>query len=39
MNAGLVEKSEGVYSHTTLGNLIYQNHVVRLAEEMKNRNR
>jgi hypothetical protein len=36
MNAGLVEKSEGLYSHTTLGNVIYQNHVVRLAEEMKN---
>ena len=30
-------KSQRAFTHIlTLGNLIYQNHVVRLAEEMKN---
>lgn len=36
IDAGLVEKSGGVYRHTTLGNIVYQNHIVRLVEELKN---
>ena len=36
INAGLVEKSDGVYKHTTLGNIIYQNHILSLVEELKN---
>ena len=30
------EKSAGVYRHTSLGHVIYQNHIVRLVEEVKN---
>jgi hypothetical protein len=36
INAGLIEKSDGVYKHTTLGNIIYQNHILNLIEELKN---
>jgi predicted transcriptional regulator len=36
IDAGLVEKAEGTYRHTSLGNIIYQNHIVRLVEELKN---
>ena len=36
INAGLVEKSDGVYKQTTLGNIIYQNHILSLMEELKN---
>jgi hypothetical protein len=36
IDAGLVEKVEGIYRHTSLGNIIYQNHIVRLAEVVKN---
>jgi hypothetical protein len=36
IDADLVEKSAGVYRHTSLGHVIYQNHIVRLVEEVKN---
>jgi hypothetical protein len=36
IDAGLVEKAEGIYRHTSLGNIVYQNHIVRLVEELKN---
>jgi hypothetical protein len=36
INAGLIEKSDGVYKHTTLGNIIYQNHILNLMEHLKN---
>jgi hypothetical protein len=36
INAGLIQKSDGVYKHTTLGNIIYQNHILSLMEELKN---
>ena len=37
IDAGLISKSEGAYSYTTLGGIIYQGHIVRLIEEMKNK--
>ena len=37
IDAGLISKSEGAYSYTTLGGIIYQRHIVRLIEEMKNK--
>jgi hypothetical protein len=36
IDAGLVEKAEGIYRHTSLGNIVYQNHIIRLVEELKN---
>jgi hypothetical protein len=36
INAGLVEKSDGAYKHTTLGKIIYQKHILGLIEELKN---
>jgi hypothetical protein len=36
INAGLIEKSDGAYKHTTLGNIIYQNHILSLMEHLKN---
>src|SRR5690349_5351064 len=35
IDAGLISKSEGAYSYTTLGGIIYQRHIVELIEEMK----
>jgi hypothetical protein len=35
ITAGLVEKSDGVYKHTTLGNIIYQYHIHSLMEQLK----
>jgi len=32
----LIEKSDGVYKHTTLGNIIYENDILRLMERLKN---
>jgi hypothetical protein len=37
VDAGLISKSEGAYSYTTLGGIIYQRHIVELIEEMKNK--
>jgi hypothetical protein len=37
IDAGLISKSEGAYSYTTLGGIIYQGYIVRLIEEMKNK--
>ena len=37
IDAGLIDKAEGAYSYTTLGGIIYQRHIVRLIEEMKNK--
>jgi len=37
IDAGLISKSEGAYSYTTLGGIIYQRHIVELIEEMKNK--
>src|SRR5919206_143292 len=37
IDAGLISKAEGAYSYTTLGGIIYQRHIVRLIEEMKNK--
>jgi DNA-binding Lrp family transcriptional regulator len=36
IDAGLINKSKGAYSYTTLGDVIYQRHIVELIEEMKN---
>jgi hypothetical protein len=36
IDAGLIEKTDGIYKHTTLGNIIYQNHILSLIEELKN---
>src|SRR5919202_1687265 len=36
INAGLIEKSEHVYRHTTLGNIIYKNQILSLMENLKN---
>ena len=36
MNAGLIEKSDQVYRHTTLGNIIYKNHILSIMEHLKN---
>jgi hypothetical protein len=37
IDAGLISKSEGAYSYTTFGGIIYQRHIVELIEEMKNK--
>ena len=37
IDAGLIGKSEGAYSYTTFGGIIYQRHIVELIEEMKNK--
>lgn len=36
VDAGLIEKSDGVYKHTTLGNIIYENDILSLMEYLKN---
>jgi hypothetical protein len=36
INAGLIEKSDHVYRHTTLGNIIYKNHILGIMEHLKN---
>src|SRR5918911_2038334 len=36
IDAGLIEKSDGVYKHTTLGNIIYENDILSLMELLKN---
>ena len=36
INAGLIEKSDHVYRHTTLGNIIYKNHILTMMEHLKN---
>jgi hypothetical protein len=36
INAGLIEKSDHVYRHTTLGNIIYKNHILAMMEHLKN---
>lgn len=36
INAGLIEKSDQVYRHTTLGNIIYKNQILSLVENLKN---
>jgi hypothetical protein len=35
MNAGLIEKLDCAYKHTTLGKIIYQNHILCLMEYLK----
>jgi hypothetical protein len=35
MNAGLIEKLDCAYKHTTLGKIVYQNHILSLMEHMK----
>jgi hypothetical protein len=35
MNAGLIEKLDCAYKHTTLGKIIYQNHILSLMEYIK----
>jgi predicted transcriptional regulator len=37
IDAGLISKSEGAYSYTTFGGIIYQRHIVELIGEMKNK--
>src|SRR6185437_15167091 len=37
IDAGLISKSEGTYSYTTFGGIIYQRHIVELIEEMRNK--
>lgn len=36
INAGLIEKSEHAYRHTTLGSIIYKGQIVPLMENLKN---
>jgi hypothetical protein len=36
MEAGLINKSDGNYSHTTLGNIIYQKYFIGLMQEIAN---
>jgi hypothetical protein len=36
IDAGLIEKSDGTYKHTTLGNIIYENDILSLIECLKN---
>jgi hypothetical protein len=36
INAGLIEKSDHAYKHTTLGNIIYQNHILSIMQHLKN---
>ena len=36
INAGLIEKSDHVYRHTTLGNIIYKNHILTIMKHLKN---
>src|SRR5919205_1787504 len=36
IDAGLIEKSDGIYKHTTLGNIIYKNEILSLMERLKN---
>jgi hypothetical protein len=36
INAGLIEKSDHAYKHTTLGNIIYQNHILTIMQHLKN---
>jgi hypothetical protein len=36
INAGLIEKSDHFYRHTTLGNIIYKNHILAMMEHLKN---
>ena len=35
IDAGLIEKSDGTYKHTTLGNIIYENDILSLMECLK----
>jgi len=35
INAGLIEKSDGIYKRTTLGNIIFQNNILNLMERLK----
>jgi hypothetical protein len=36
IDAGLIEKSDNVYIHTTLGNIIYKNHILSIMQHLKN---
>jgi hypothetical protein len=36
IDAGLIEKSDGIYKHTTLGNIIYENDILGLMERLRN---
>jgi hypothetical protein len=36
IDAGLIEKSGHVYIHTTLGNIIYKNHILTIMQHLKN---
>lgn len=36
MNSGLVIKTGGKYLHTSLGSIIYEAHIVKLTEQMRN---
>lgn len=37
IDAGLISKYDGIYAHTSLGRIIYQNHILQLMETAKNR--
>src|SRR5919112_974267 len=36
INNGLVEKSDGKYVHTTFGSIVYQSHIIRLIDQLRN---
>ena len=36
INSGLVEKSDGKYVHTTFGSIVYQSHIIRLIDQLRN---
>lgn len=36
VDLGILEKNESVYHHTTLGKILYQNHLVTLLQHIKN---
>ena len=36
INSGLVEKSDSKYVHTTFGSIVYQSHIIRLIDQLRN---
>src|SRR5215208_4303346 len=36
ISSGLVEKSDGKYVHTTFGSIVYQSHIIRLIDQLRN---
>src|SRR5919112_151530 len=35
INSGLVEKSDSKYVHTTFGSIVYQSHIIRLIDQLR----